>query len=143
MNSKSDVFVEFYAPWCGHCKKLTPIWADLAKKVAKGGWDAKGVIIAKMDSTANECVEEVTGFPKLVLYPAVKSDKKMKQKLVYSGARELGPLSDFLLENAKKLDGVEDLDGETKGSKKAKSLVERELEKKRNKGKGKGKSEEL
>ena len=63
-----DVLVEYYAPWCGHCKKLAPVWADLAKKTE----GIENLIIAQMDSTENETDKAtITGFPTVMFYPAV------------------------------------------------------------------------
>ncbi|VDN51252.1 unnamed protein product [Dracunculus medinensis] len=49
MESDQDILLEFYAPWCGHCKKLAPIYDELGKKLAR-----ENIMIAKMDATAND-----------------------------------------------------------------------------------------
>merc|ERR1712238_559072 len=62
-----DVLVEFYAPWCGHCKKLEPIYRDVAKKLEV----VSTLLIAKMDATANDIDGvDVEGFPTIKFWRA-------------------------------------------------------------------------
>jgi len=105
MDENKDVLVKYYAPWCGHCKKLAPIWDELADSVK----DMDDLVIAKFDATANE-VEGlgVKGYPTLKWYP--KGDKS---GLDYDGGRELPDFTKFLSENSsaykKSKDGHDEL----------------------------------
>ena len=53
VNSKKYVLVKFYAPWCGHCKKMAPDYSKLAKRVHS---ESEHVFIAKLDATEQKTV---------------------------------------------------------------------------------------
>lgn len=83
--------VKFYAPWCGHCKRLVPTWDRLAAEF--GAEEGSGVNIGNVDCTVHRdlcSTHGVRGYPTLLLFK--DGDKEGKK---YAGARELEPLKEF------------------------------------------------
>lgn len=82
--------VEFYAPWCGHCKSLAPKYEKLGQVFA-GDSD---VVIAKVDATEDGALADkfgVQGYPTLKFFPANSKDAED-----YNEARELDALVSFI-----------------------------------------------
>ena len=92
MDTSKDVLVKYYAPWCGHCKKLAPIWDELAEFYK----DNADLVIAKFDATLNEAEGvQIQGFPTIKFYP-----KDNKAGVDYAGERELDDFKKWLGENS-------------------------------------------
>ncbi|XP_063339741.1 protein disulfide-isomerase TMX3-like [Pelmatolapia mariae] len=64
----NDVWlVDFYAPWCGYCKKLEPIWHEVGAELKSSG---SPVRVGKMDATAYSGIASefgVRGYPTIKL----------------------------------------------------------------------------
>jgi len=95
MDSSKDVLVEFYAPWCGHCKSLAPDY----EKVANAFANEPNVVVAKIDADAHKEKAGkygVTGFPTIKFFG--KNSKETPQS--YESARDVQSFVDFLNDKA-------------------------------------------
>jgi protein disulfide-isomerase A1 len=96
LDENKDVFVEFYAPWCGHCKNLAPKYEELAKKLENA---RDKLVIAKIDATENDTPNsgvQIQGFPTLYLYPAGQKNNP----ILYEGSRTVADMTDFIKKHA-------------------------------------------
>ncbi|XP_006001538.1 protein disulfide-isomerase TMX3 isoform X1 [Latimeria chalumnae] len=67
-NRKDNIWlVDFYAPWCGHCKKLEPVWNEVGMELRTTG---SPVRVGKMDATSYSSIASefgVRGYPTIKL----------------------------------------------------------------------------
>ncbi|KAI0231846.1 Protein disulfide-isomerase A6 [Lamellibrachia satsuma] len=83
--------VEFFAPWCGHCKTLAPHWAQAATEL-------KGKVkLGALDATVHTVMSNrygVRGFPTIKMFPGGKKDGAEE----YEGGRTASDIVAFALD---------------------------------------------
>jgi len=87
MNSDDIWLVEFYAPWCGHCKSLAPKWKKVATKLLGK------VKLAKMDAEKNKLMAakfSVSSYPTIKVFE--KGTKSVSSSYTYNGERKMKDL---------------------------------------------------
>jgi len=87
INSEKGILVEFYAPWCGHCKSLAGPWADAASQL-KGKMD-----LGALDATAHGSIAQqygVQGYPTIKYFAPGSTEPED-----YNGGRSASDIVKF------------------------------------------------
>ncbi|XP_026731901.1 protein disulfide-isomerase A6 homolog [Trichoplusia ni] len=93
LDSEDLWLVEFYAPWCGHCKNLEPHWAKAATEL-------KGKVkLGALDATVHQSMAgryQVQGYPTIKLFASGKKTSDSVED--YNGGRTSSDIVTFALE---------------------------------------------
>ena len=96
MKGAQDVLLEFYAPWCGHCKALAPKFQQVGVKLQ--GMSDK-VLVGQIDATENDIDHDkvnIEGFPTIMFFKAGAKEEPVD----FTGPREVGDILDFVKKHA-------------------------------------------
>uniref|UniRef100_A0A915D292 protein disulfide-isomerase n=1 Tax=Ditylenchus dipsaci TaxID=166011 RepID=A0A915D292_9BILA len=87
LDADKDVLLQFYAPWCGHCKKFVPVYQKLALELAD-----EDIVFAKFDATANEVdpLFEVYSVPTISLCPRMPRNPPFSMRHSTDGLKHFG-----------------------------------------------------
>lgn len=89
-DGKNVYVVKYFAPWCGHCKRLAPTWEELAGKLD----GEASIVIASVDCT-NKKAKQACDEAGIKGFPTIKSLFAGEAKEQFKGARELDTLEKF------------------------------------------------
>ncbi|XP_059206610.1 protein disulfide-isomerase A3-like [Centropristis striata] len=89
-----DVLIQFYSQSCPHCKKLEPVYRELAATLSSD----PHIVIAKMNAAENDVPlgYDVQGYPTIYFTPVGRKDEPIR----YEGGRELRDFLKFLRSEA-------------------------------------------
>ncbi|XWS75145.1 hypothetical protein CRYUN_Cryun01aG0060100 [Craigia yunnanensis] len=94
LDESKDVLLEIYAPWCGHCQAVEPIYNRLGMHLR--GIDS--LVIAKMDGTTNDHPRaKADGFPTFFFFQA---GNKSSEPINVDSDRTVVAFYKFLREHA-------------------------------------------
>lgn len=117
LNEHDASLVEFYAPWCGHCKALEPKF-DAAAQLLESEHSDLNVALFKADATAQQALTSKYGIQS---YPTIKLFYGSQEVEKYEGERETAALVDYLVGKVNSATSEEIEAGKKSKSKKKKS----------------------
>ena len=95
IKNDKDVMLLFYAPWCTHCKELSPKYEEVAKKLRNNN---PKLLIARIDGSQNDVENiSISGFPTIMFFPGNRKDKN---PIEYKGRRTTEDIIAFIKENS-------------------------------------------